>query len=82
MGKVFEHAELQEELDRLLEHADGIQLFVTEVNKSTDLTVSARPLCYDVKIGKDLVYACNELENARLLFDVIRADLKGDIWNG
>lgn len=82
MGKVEEYEGLMKELMEIIELSDNIDIFKAEINKSTDLIVSARPLCFDVTIGKDLVYSCNQLENARTIFDVIRADLKGEVFHG
>ena len=82
MGKVEECEDLCRELREILGCADNIDLFKTKVNKRTDLVLSARPLCFDVTIGTDLIYSCNHLGNAHTIYDVIRADLKGEMWHG
>lgn len=82
MGKVSEYDDLCRELREIIGSADNIDIFKTEINKRTDLTVSARPLCFDVTLGNDLIYSCNHLGNAHIIYDVIRADLKGEMWHG
>ena len=82
MGKVVEYEDLCRELREIIGSADNIEIYKAEINKRTDLIVSARPLCFDVTLGNDLIYSCNHLGNAHIIYDVIRADLKGEMWNG
>lgn len=61
---------------------DGIVVLRAPINQSTDLTVKTRALAYDVYLGSDLVYSCNEVENAAYIYGIIQSDIKGRVWNG
>lgn len=83
MGMVREYPDLQEELRKTCAiQPDGILLFRNEVNKSTDISVITTPLQFDVLLGKEKVYSFNELVNAYHVYEIIQADIKGNVWHG
>lgn len=83
MGQVWECPDLQAELNKLHNiQSDGIILFKSEINKSMDLSLITRPLVFDVTLGNKVVFSCNHLTNAYHIYNIIRKDLRGEIWNG
>lgn len=65
------------------EDSDGaVVLMRAQINQCTELTLSAIPVSYNVHIGSALVYPCNLLENAKRIFHTVRADLKGEAYDG
>lgn len=61
---------------------DSIKLMSKDINSSTELSVVAVPISYNVYIGDDLIYACNCLENAEKIYQIIQADIQGVVWDG
>lgn len=83
MGMVREYPDLQEELKKACDiQPDGIPLFRNELNKSTDVSVMAIPLQFDVLLGREKIYSFNELLNAYRVYEIIQADIKGEVWHG
>lgn len=81
MGMVREYEDLQKEVNEMTE-GNGIQLLSTDINKSTELSVCARPLCYDVVLGNKCIVSLNCPENAIVIYQALRADFKGEVYNG
>lgn len=77
MGKVSEYDGLG-----LVDANETITLLSTDVNKCTELSVSAVPVTYGVYINDDLVYSCNFLKNAEMIYQAIRADMAGNAYEG
>lgn len=77
MGKVNEYDGLG-----LVDANETITLLSAEVNKCTELSVSAVPVTYGVYINDDLVYSCNILKNAETIYLAIRADMAGKAYEG
>lgn len=75
MGKMSEYAGLQK-----VDQNECIELLSTHINASMVLTVSAVTVTYGVYINDDLIYSCNMMKNARMLYDVIRADMAGKVY--
>lgn len=51
------------------------------INQCTDIDLQAVPIAYEVRINEELVYSFNNLENARLVYNAIRCDLKGAVYH-
>lgn len=66
----------------LVDANEAIMLLSSEVNKCTELSVSAIPVTYGVYINDDLVYSCNVLKNAETIYQAIRADMAGNAYEG
>lgn len=77
MGKLSEYIGLEK-----VDQNECIEVLSTQINSATVLSVSAVPVTYGVYINDDLVYSCNMLKNAQMLYDVIRADMAGKEWEG
>lgn len=77
MGKLNEYDGLAQ-----VDVNECITLISSQVNKATELTLSAVPVTYGVYINEDLIYSCNILKNAEMLYKVIRADLAGTEYCG
>lgn len=77
MGKLSEYAGLQK-----VDQNECIELLSTHINESLVLTVLAVPVTYGVYINNDLIYSCNMMKNAQMLYDVIRADMAAKEWEG
>lgn len=77
MGKVSEYDGLG-----LVDANETITLLSTDVNSCTELSVSAVPVTYGVYINDDLVYSCNFLKNAETIYQAIRADMAGKVYEG
>lgn len=82
MGMVRESEDMQKEINRILAAAGYEKLISTQINASTDLSVCVRPLCYDVVLGGKNIVSCNLPENAVAIYHAMRADFKGEIYNG
>lgn len=82
MGKVNEIEGMINDIHEAVTLASDVPIFTTEINKSTDLVFAVRPFCFDIILGNDLVYSCNIRENALTIYNVIRADLKGNVYHG
>lgn len=82
MGMIRESEEMQKEVDEMFANAEDYQILSTEINASTDLSVKVCPLCYDVVLGNEKVISLNNVENAIIIYHAMRADLKGDVYNG
>lgn len=75
MGMMYEFGTVPEDGRICLAH--------TQAGQCVELGIYAVPGTYDVSINGDrLVYSCSELDNAVALYQIIRADMKGSIWNG
>lgn len=74
MGKVNEY-----DMDKINLN-ECIPLLSTQVNQSTELSVSALPISFGVYINEDLIYSCNVMKNAEMLYRVICADLAGKVY--
>lgn len=66
----------------MVDQNECIELLSTQLSKATTLTVSAVPVTYGVYINDDLIYSCNMMKNAELLYNVIRADMAGKECEG
>ncbi len=77
MGKVSEYDGLG-----LVDVNDTIRVMGCEVNRCTELSVSAVAVTYGVYINDDLVYSCNVLKNAETIYQAIRADMAGKAYEG
>lgn len=82
MGMVYESEEMQREINDMLTETGSLQLFSTQVNATTALSVCARPLTYDVVLGGKNMVSLNNLENAVTIYNAMRADFKGEVYNG
>ena len=82
MGQVTEYEQVMEDLEKLRKDAAGIVLASAGINRCTDITLSARPLTYDLMINGGLVHSFNELENAKKVYDIIRMDYAGRVHHG
>lgn len=82
MGHVTEYEEVMEDLEKLRKDTEGVVLASAGINRCTGIMLSARPLTYDLTINGDLVHAFNELENAKKVYDIIRADYAGRVYHG
>lgn len=82
MGMVRESEEMQREIDEMPTQAGNLQLLSTQINASTDLSVCVRPLCYDVVLGSKTIVSLNNQENAVVIYQAMRADFKGEVYNG
>lgn len=82
MGMVRESEDMQRELREVLAQAEKPPLLSTQVNATTDLSVCIRPLCYDVVLGGKHIVSCNCPENAVTVYNVMRADFKGEVYHG
>lgn len=52
-----------------------------QINQCIDIDLQAVPIAYEVRINEELVYSFNNLENARLVYNAIRCDLKGAVYH-
>lgn len=75
MGKVNEYDGLS-----LVDANETITLLSTDINKCTELSVSAVPVTYGVYINDELIYSCNVLKNAETIYQAIRADMAGKAY--
>lgn len=82
MDKIGEPEEMQRKVSEMLLNAGNIRLLSTEINASTDLEVYARPLTYDVVLGGKSIVSLNHPENAITIYQIMRADLKGEVYDG
>lgn len=82
MGMVREQEDMEKEVCEMLSSMGDIQLLSTQVNASTELSVCARPLSYDIFLGGKHVLSFNCPENAITVYHAMRADFNGDIWHG
>lgn len=82
MGMVRESEDMQREINEILINAGCSKLISTQINASTELSVCARPLCYDVMLSGKAILSLNCPENAVIVYNVMRADFKGDIYHG
>lgn len=82
MGNVTEYKELMVDLENLRKKADGIVLMSAGINRCTDLSVIVRPFTFDVFINDDLIYSFNDIENAKRVYDIVRADISGRVYDG
>lgn len=82
MGMVYQSEEMQKEIDEMLTETGNVQLFSTEVNATTALSLCARPLTFDVVLGGRNIVSLNEVENAITIYQAMRADFKGEIYHG
>lgn len=77
MGKLSDYIGLEK-----MDQNECIELLSTDINKATTLTVSAVPVTYGVYLNDDLIYSCNSLKNAQVIYDAIRADMAGKAYEG
>lgn len=82
MGMVYKSEEMQKEIDDMLTETGNLQLCSTQVNATTALSVCARPLTYDVVLGNKNMVSLNNLENAITIYQAMRSDFKGEVYNG
>lgn len=82
MGMVRESEDMQREINEILINAGCPKLISTKISASTELSVCVRPLCYDVMLGGKHIVSCNCPENAVTVYNVMRADFKGDVYHG
>lgn len=82
MGKVSEYEDMQKEVEEMQKASENLQLLSTQINASTDLSVCVRPLCYDVVLGGKNIVSLNLPENAIAIYQAMRADYKGEVYNG
>lgn len=82
MVNVTEYKELMDDLQKFRKETDGIVLMSTGINCCTDLSVIVRPFTYDVFINDDLIYSFNHIENAKRVYDIVRADISGRVYDG
>lgn len=64
------------------EEMKSMSLLVSEkrVNGANSVFIHAVPITYDVCVNDDLIYSCNNLENARTLQSVLLCDLSGVVY--
>lgn len=77
MGMIYERDDLVD-----VKESDSIKLLSESINSATELSVVAVPISYNVYIGDDLIYACNCLDNAEKIYQIIQADVQGVAWKG
>lgn len=77
MGMIYERDDLVD-----VKESDSIKLLSKDINSATELSVVAVPISYNVYIGDDMIYACNCLENAEKIYQIIQADVQGVAWKG
>lgn len=82
MGQVTEYEEIMEDLEKLRQDTDGIVLASAGINRCTGITLTVRPLTFDVMINGEHVHSFNELENAKKVYDIIRSDYAGRVHHG
>lgn len=82
MGMVYESEEMQREIDDMLTETGNLQLFSTQVNATTALSVCARPLTYDIVLGGKNMVFLNNLENAVTIYRAMLADFRGNVYLG
>lgn len=82
MGMVYESEEMQREIDDMLTETGNLQLFSTQVNATTALSVCARPLTYDIVLGGKNMVSLNNLENAVTTYRAMLADFRGNVYLG
>lgn len=82
MGMVYESEEMQREIDDMLTETGNLQLFSTQVNATTALSVCARPLTYDIVLGGKNMVSLNNLENAVTIYRAMLADFRGNVYLG
>ncbi len=75
MGMTYECDDLVD-----VKENDSVKLLSKDLNSATELSVVAVPISYNVYIGDDLIYACNCLENAEKIYQIIQADVQGAVW--
>lgn len=77
MGQVNEYDGMEK-----IDVNESFKLLSIDVNKAVELSVSAVPISFNVYLNDDLIYSCNVLKNALMLYQVIRADLAGKEYCG
>lgn len=82
MGMVYEYDGLEESLSSAVSVVPGLDIMSEKINKSADLTLTVRSHTFDVVLGKKLVFSCRCLDNALVLYELIRADVKGETYGG
>lgn len=82
MGMVRESEDMLREVQRMYEEIENLKILSTQINASTDLSVCARPLCYDVILGGKIIVSANLPENAFTIYHAMRADYKGEVYHG
>lgn len=82
MGMDYESEEMQREIDDMLTETGNLQLFSTQVNATTALSVCARPLTYDIVLGGKNMVSLNNLENAVTIYRAMLADFRGNVYLG
>lgn len=69
-------------ISRIYPETDANCCISTErINQCTEIDLQAVPIAFEVRINDELVYTFNSLENARLAYNAIRHDLKGDVYH-
>lgn len=82
MGIVREYEDMQAKINRNLLEDGHTKLISEQINDCTELSVCIRPLCYDVVLGSKNILSLNNPENAVAIYQIMLADLKGDILHG
>lgn len=89
MGMVYQSDYMQAETEKMLEEAKlnlkkagACVILSTEINATTDLSLCVLPLKFDIELGGKTVLSLDKIENAYLIYNVLRADFKGEIYNG
>lgn len=82
MGMVRDSEDMQREVNEMLEQAQKPPLISTQINATTELSVYIRPLCYDVMLNNKNIVSCNCPENAIAIYYAMRADFRGEVYNG
>lgn len=82
MGMVRESEDLQAEIQKMLTDAGILKLYSTQINASTELSLCARPLSYDVVLGGKNIASFNCPENAIMVYYAMRADFNGEVYHG
>lgn len=82
MGMVRESEDLQAEIQKMMTDAGILRLYSTQVNASTELSLCARPLSYDVVLGGRNIASFNCPENAVTVYHAMRADFNGEVYHG
>lgn len=82
MGMVYQSEEMQEEVKEILKKAGACVVLSTEVNATTDLSLCVLPLKFDIELGGKTILSLDKVENAYIIYNVLRADLKGEVYHG
>lgn len=76
MGKVSEYEGLAGK-----EIKDGaVVLMDTAVNSATSIKLCAVPFSYTVMLGDTIMCSCNQLENALMIYQIMQADMRCEVW--